>query len=70
MIVDQPVAVVSREHTEAQRLYSVSSAARVLGVTEAALRAQVFRDRVRVVNLGRRVFVTADELDRLSGRTA
>jgi len=68
MIVDTPIAVASHEPIEAQRLYSIASASRILGLTETALRAQVFRDRVRTVALGRRRFISADELDRLSGR--
>ncbi len=68
MIVEQ-VKPASQESQERQRLYSVHAAARVLGLTETALRAQIFRERVRVVNIGKRVFVSCDELDRLSGRT-
>lgn len=70
MIVEHPATVTSREPVEEQRLYSVATAARILGLTEAALRAQVFRERVRVVSLGKRIFITLEELDRLSGRTA
>lgn len=69
MIVEQPVAVASREPQEQQRLYSVATAAKILGLTETALRAQVFRGRVRTLHLGKRTFITAHELDRLSGRT-
>lgn len=68
MIVEQIQPVQSLEPQERQRLYSVATAARVLGLTETALRAQIFRARVRTVNLGKRVFITCDELDRLTGR--
>jgi hypothetical protein len=67
MIVDTPVPVFTHEHTE--RLYSTASASRILGLTETALRARVFRDRVRTVSMGRRRYISIDELDRLSGRT-
>ncbi len=68
MIVDRIEPVASREPQERQRLYTVHAAARVLGMTETALRAQIFRERVRTVKLGKRVFVSCDELDRLTGR--
>jgi hypothetical protein len=68
VIVDRVEPIISKEPQERQRLYSVASAARILGWTETALRAAIFRERVRVVNIGRRVFVSVDELDRLTGR--
>ena len=68
MIIEQITPVASKEPQEQQRLYTVATAARILGLTESALRAQIFRSRVRVIRLGTRTFVTADELDRLSGR--
>jgi hypothetical protein len=70
---DTPKAVQSHEPSERQRLYSIASAARILGLTETVLRAQIFRGNVRVVRLspdGRRgrTFISCDEFDRLTGR--
>jgi len=55
---------------EPQRLYSIAVAARILGLTESALRAQIFRGHVRVVRLGRRALIAREELDRITDRTA
>jgi hypothetical protein len=70
---DTPEPVQSHEPQERQRLYSIATAARILGLTETALRAQIFRGNVRVVRLGAngrrgRTFGSADEIDRLTSR--
>jgi hypothetical protein len=67
-----PQPVQSHEPRERQRLYSITTAARILGLTETALRAQVFCGIVRVVRFGAsgrrgRTF-SCDEIDRLTGR--
>ena len=53
---------------ERPRLYTVYAAARALGWTEGALRSAIFRGHVRSQRIGARVFITVDELDRLTGR--
>jgi len=70
---DTPEPVQSHELQERQRLHSIATAARILGLTETALRAQIFRGNVRVVRLGKagrrgRTLVSSDEIDRLTGR--
>ena len=55
---------------EPQRLFTIATASKVLGLTESALRAQIFRGNVRVVRLGRRALIAREELDRLTDRTA
>ena len=45
--------------------YTVAEAARLLGMTESALRERIRMGRVRVLRLGRRVLVKREELERL-----
>ncbi len=54
---------------EDQALYTPAQAARRLRVSEVALRAWIFRDRIAVRRIGRRVFIPHDELERLAERT-
>ena len=49
-----------------QQLYSLAAAAALLGLTLPALRSQIFRDRVRVIKLGRRVLVSSNEIARIT----
>jgi excisionase family DNA binding protein len=51
-----------------QALYTPAQAAARLGISEVALRAWIFRDRIAVRRIGRRVFVPRDELQRLAKR--
>lgn len=47
-------------------LYSFAEAARVLGgISHWTLRKHVAAGRIRVVHIGRRVFLTAEELERI-----
>lgn len=55
MTQDQPEAP--------QRLLALPTAARLLGMTERALRARVTRKQIPIVRIGRRVFVDARRLD-------
>jgi excisionase family DNA binding protein len=51
-----------------QALYTPSQAAARLGISEVALRAWIFRDKIGVRRIGRRVFVPRVELERLAER--
>jgi hypothetical protein len=51
-----------------QLLLTPAQGARALGVTEIAVRSWIFRDRIAVRRIGRRVFVPRDELRRLAER--
>jgi len=51
-----------------QALYTPAQAARRLGVSEIALRSWVFRGRIGVRRVGRRVFIPRTELERLAER--
>jgi len=53
---------------EDQALFTPAQAARRLGVSEIALRSWIFRDRIGVRRIGRRVFIPRDELARLAER--
>ncbi len=67
-----PMTIV--EHVEietaAQKLYPLDQAAKLLGLTLPALRAQVWRGRIHAVALGRRKMVSAAEIDRIQGLRA
>jgi hypothetical protein len=47
-----------------QRLLSVGPGARVLGMSERALRARIWRRQIPVVRIGRRVFLDRNQLNR------
>ena len=51
-----------------QHLYTPAQAARRLGISEIALRSWIFRERIGVRRIGRRVFVPRTELERLAER--
>ena len=51
-----------------QALYTPAQAARVLGISEVAMRSWIFRERIGVRRVGRRVFVPRAELQRLAER--
>lgn len=53
---------------EDQALYTPAQAARRLGISEIALRSWIFRDRIGVRRVGRRVFIPRAELERLADR--
>jgi hypothetical protein len=61
VVINKPAPV------EEQRMFSISQAAPLLGLTETALRCQVFRGRVNVVKLGKRTMISRLEIERLSG---
>jgi hypothetical protein len=67
-----PMTVVEKIElkTDHQRLYPLPVAARLLGLTLPALRAQVWRGRVRAVQLGRRKMISAVEIERIQGLSA
>ena len=48
-----------------RRLYSITHAAEVLGISGWTLRKHVALQTIRVVRLGRRVFLPADEVERI-----
>jgi excisionase family DNA binding protein len=54
--------------TDDQALYTPAQAAARLGISEIALRSWIFRDRIGVRRVGRRVFVPRAEVERLSER--
>jgi excisionase family DNA binding protein len=55
-------------YPQQQVLFDLPEVARFLGLSIAAVRAMVFRDKIRVVRHGRRVRVSLDEINRLLGR--
>ena len=57
-----------RDPDHDQLLYTPAQAARLLGISETAIRAWIFRGQIGVRRIGRRVFVPRDELTRLSER--
>ena len=64
------MATTTRDAQQEQRLFPVNQAARMLGLTETALRTQIFRGRINVVRLGGRTLIHRDELDRVCGLSA
>jgi len=51
-----------------QALFTPAQAARRLGISEIALRSWVFRGRIDVRRVGRRVFIPRAELERFAER--
>jgi hypothetical protein len=62
--------VISEDaYTDPQHaLISIAEAATRLRISEPQLRSWIFRGHARVRKIGRRSFVTPEELDRLAGR--
>jgi len=51
-----------------QMLYTPAQAAARLGISEIAMRSWIFREKIGVRRVGRRVFIPRDELERLAAR--
>jgi hypothetical protein len=66
MVVERLIPI----ENEQRRPYPVYQAAPLLGLTETALRAQIFRGRVNVIKLGKRTMISKLEIARLSGLSA
>jgi excisionase family DNA binding protein len=59
---------VNKEDHQQQVQFTPAQAAPLLGITEAALRAWIFRERIAVRRIGTRVFIPRAELERLGER--
>ena len=55
-------------HTPAQLAYTPRQAAQMLGLSEPAIRARIFRGELPVQRWGRRVLIRHDDLMRVLGR--
>jgi len=63
VIVDPPASTLD-ELIRRRLLYPITEAAYMLGLSEKTLRRRIADGALETVRDGRRVFITADELDR------